>query len=69
MSQTPEQKRKTLERDYNAHQANITRITAALPTLKGQSLQRAENTIQNLRQQMLDIDKQLLRTECSEVAA
>ncbi|MBU0539645.1 MAG: hypothetical protein KKG73_14570 [Gammaproteobacteria bacterium] len=66
MSETIENKLRRMEKARNAHNENIQRINAALPKLKGQEKLRAEKSIANLSGQILEIDKHLFRSECSQ---
>lgn len=69
MSETLNNKLRSLEIARRAHNENIARITAILPNLRPAEKLRAEKSIANLSAQVKEIDKHLFRTECSEVAA
>ena len=66
MSETIGNKLRGMEHARNAHNENIARITALLPTLKGPAKLRAEKSIANLSTQVREIDKHLFRTECTQ---
>ena len=57
--------RQELQHQHAAHAANIALLLRTPPEGEGARF-RQQKTIDNLRNQMLDIDIQLMREECAE---
>lgn len=58
-----------LDKQYTQHTRNLIRLKNRLPDLQGIEAYRAQQSIDNIRRQMLELDKQLMRNQCREELA